>query len=794
MSAILEIPFSQGYVSTGDNATSAYDLKLGELAQMKGAFYRKNDAAQIWKMPGRVEFGSAGTGAIKGIAICQFDAGGTDQLVVSIGTDLVIATPGSSGTFATLVSGLDANATELTACHQDDRWFIGNGFDANYVLMPDGTIRLMGLQPPSAAPTAVASSQALVTNRPTASTGDFTGGLYAYDALESTFAEGNLPRSAAETATQTHTWTTFASGTEPNRQLTIKFDMSYTGAATSASDLVIEVCENVDGTTFNAPIWRVPFTSSPSGMQTLTLPVTVNGNIIKVRFTITAHLVDPDFPIIDFNSKVKVREIYTTGGGTANFSTDLGGFYYLTTEYNADELLEGPPQAIEDVSELVTMATQSLVVVTRPAIVNAAATHWNLYRTVDGAAKTYENFGFLAQTPIGTTTYTDIFDPDINTQLTPIVPLFTVGDLSFPRDTPPPPFFSMMSWRGSICGISRAFPRSWFYSVPGYPESFTAVYVIEQFPVDDHDVLVGQMAIGDTAVLLCQGVILAIDDLPTVAGDQYTSPTVKSLDGHPGCVGSYAYTSYSVAGEPRGAWVSPYGVYITNGSTCQCISTSLAWENEVRVPFLGTSVLRWDAKNLILWFEFDLDGDGANDHEMPFHMAPAHDRGGIPKIGQPTPKATSCMASALISSAHYRFSGHPADGSVYVEEVGSIDESTGENVSMTLQTGKAPKRQETIEFIKTTVIHGDFGRDETATLTTEAFRDSARSSSVRTNTVSLYNNRGTTVFTGRAGEAVQYTLDYDGPGLGGILGLQVEVKVQGRAGSAPTWASSSVTP
>ena len=97
MSAILKIPLNGGYVSTGADARSADDLESGELQSMSGAFYRKNDRGMAWKMPGRSEFGSAGTGTVKGIAICQFDEGGTDKLVASIGTTLVAATPGATG-------------------------------------------------------------------------------------------------------------------------------------------------------------------------------------------------------------------------------------------------------------------------------------------------------------------------------------------------------------------------------------------------------------------------------------------------------------------------------------------------------------------------------------------------------------------------------------------------------------------------------------------------------------------------------------------------------------------------
>jgi hypothetical protein len=353
----------------------------------------------------------------------------------------------------------------------------------------------------------------------------------------------------------------------------------------------------------------------------------------------------------------------------------------------------------------------------------------------------------------------------------------------------------MVSWNGSICGFSRTNRRSFRYSLPGRPESFPEFYVVSSFPIDEHDGLVGLMAVGETMVLLMAGAVLALDDLPTVVDGQFNGANARPIKGHPGCVGEYAYTTFSVAGEPRGAWVSPFGVYITNGQTCASISTDLAWENEVNVPFLASSVLKWDAKNLILWFEFDLNGDGLNDHEMPFHMAEMHSKGEAhPKLGQPTAKATSCMHSALLGTTHYRFSGHPSNGDVYVEESGTVDAATGDAVTMIVRSGQVSAQKVDLAVVKATVNHSDFGAGETGTIIATLYRDSSNSENSREQTVRLDGNRGTTVGIGRSGELVDFSIEYSGTGTGGIGGVTIEVDGQGRSGSAPRVTSSSATP
>lgn len=798
MSSILKLPLNGGYVSTGDEARSADDLEAGELVSMQGAFYRKNDRGQVWKMPGRTEFGSAGSGKVKGVAICQFDEGGTDKLVAAIGTTLVAATPGATGTFASLVTGLNSSATILTAAQQDDRWYLGNGYDGNRCLKPDGTVRLMSMAAPQAALTVSAASSTGTIARPTASSGAFTNPTNVYDSDGiATFAGGTL----SAPGTVTHTWTTWASNTDPSRSFYYFFSLAGqpidsdidesgtigTGGSVDAGydvTVLIEKSEN-SGTSWSTLFTTRVSRSFSTKVNTVAIADATNSSAVHFRATLTYH--SGTSP-----ATLRVYDLQIYSGSTAtNFAT-TGTMYYTYTEYDSLDDNEGPPA---EFATLAAFSAKNYVAITRPAAVNASATHWRLYRTVPGAAKTIDSMGLVQQYLIAETSVKDVFVVAADTQQTPLVPAITIGDLSFPRDTPAPSFLCMISWRGSICGFSRSNRRALRYSEAGRPESFPEVYVVSSFPVDEHDLLVGLMAVGETLVLLMQGAVLALDDLPRVIDGQFNGADARPIKGHPGCVGFYAYTTFSVSGESRGAWVSPFGVYITNGQVCACISTDLAWEREVNVPYLGTAVLRWDQKNLILWFEFDYDGDGSNDREIPFHMAEAHSKGeSRPKLGQPTEKATSCMASALIGAAHYRFSGHPSDGSVYVEEVGTVDEATGDEVELVVKTGQVGREKVNIAVVKATLNHSDFGSGETGELTLTAYRDSSNSQNSRSQSIRLDGHRGTTIGIGRAGEVIDVEVVYGGPGTGGFGTIDLEVEGQGRSGSTPRVVSNSATP
>lgn len=783
MSSILNIPLSGGYVSTGTGARDASDLESGELQEMTGGYYRKNDPNQVWNMPGRTEFGSAGSTLVKGIAICQFDEGGTDNLVASIGTTLVSATPGATGTFASLVTGLDSASTLFTACHQDDRWYLGNGYDANRVLKSDGTVRLHGLLAPTEALTVVSSSVALTTARPTTASSGWSNAANAIDSSATTFAS----YVGSETVNDPLLICGgFASSTTADRYLVVKSSATIRGAA-----FILMSVSTDGGVSYGDSVMDFNFSYN----ETFTYPISVNSNLVYVKFR-TRNPFGLGGSIIARVFDVLIQ----VGSGASILTTTLGGMYYTFTELNDVENIESSVASSGETgavaATLVNLSSQTTSTITRPTIINPAATHWRVYRTVDGATPTKDNFGDVSGIiSIATTTWVDDYTQPIDEQPTPVLNVVSVGDTFYSRDDPPPPFVHMMSWKGSICGISRTERRKWSYSESGFPESFPIIYTIESFPLDEHDGLVGQMAVGETAVILAEGAVLAVDDLPRITDGVFSAAIARPIKGHPGCVGTYAFTTFSVAGEPRGAWVSPFGVYVTNGQICACISTDLAWEQEVNVPFLGTSVLRWDAKNVILWFEFDLDGDGLNDHEMPFHMAEAHSKGeSRPKLGQPTAKASSCMASALIESAYYRFSGHPSDGSVYVEESGSVDEATGSTIALTVRSGQVAHDKVDIGVIKATLNHSNFGTGETGTLTATLYRDSANTENSREQSIRVDGNRGTTVGIGRAGELVDFTFEYSGSGSGGVGGVTVEVDGHGRSGSAVRVTSSSVTP
>lgn len=786
MSQISPAAFSNGYVSARD----PYDMLPGEMQRALGMTYRPGDS-RAWKQLGRTAFGTVlASNEIKGLALCLFDDG-SDKLVAYSGTALYGATPGTTGTFTALATGLSASGETLTAVQQDDRWYLGNGVDRNRVLKSDGTVRLHGLQSPSTAPTVAVGSGAGTTANPTANSGSFTNPTFAYDGDDTTFASATRT-SAGST---THTWT-WAANTASSKQLEVRYWLSGLPIQDDSIDrnlgtggqvdsgfkvtILFEKSENagVDWT----PILEVTRTAPPTGAHVLSSNLGSGSITLHFRATLTY--------ISGINPAT--LQILTTRTKTGSAATALSAVvrYAVTwvnnNDLNGSEVAQGPPSSYSAAATLVAASGHNQVLVTQPANPEAAATHWRIYRVPDGQAATIANGVLIAEKDISETTFLDDFSLAADFASGAVIPQIALGDIIFPRDSPPPAFAFMWVHRGSVFGLSEAFPRSMRYSESGFPESFPEFYVIPAYNLDEHDRLLCGASLGLTSVIFAEGVVLAVDDPPRVVDGEFDAGQALPIKGHPGCVGRMAMTPYSVAGEARAAWVSPFGVYTTNGSTCERISDDLDWEGEVSEATLGSAVLKWDAKYLRLIFEFDSDGDGVNDREAFIHMG-HYKESGQPKWSQPTPKRTSALAHGLIESRYRRYSGHPTDGVVYLEESGGEDAATGEPVAMDIETGEQSTGRMDSACLKVNLLHSDWGEGESGTLTVSAHRGSTGTAQVVTKTVSLEGRRGHEVMVARAGEKFSYRFRHSTDGAGAILGVEPEMERQGRSGSANRW-------
>lgn len=791
MASTLPYSFSQGYVS----ARSASDMFDGELQAASGIYYKKGDP-HPWKQLGRTAFGTVlASNRIKGLALCLFDDG-TDYLVASAGTAYYGATPGATGTFSSLLSGLSSSATEMSAVHMNDRWYLANGYNKVKKLKSSGTIVDAGMATPTQTLTVVKASTVGSIAYPTASTGSFANAASAYDTDDATYSNASL----AAAGTTTGTWTTWGADATAGRSLEVRWwmaglpmsgdsgdiDTLGTGGTISAGYTATVLLEkSEDGGTVWSTIYTQTMSEVPRGIQTNSIDVTANSSLIQFRASITYVSGTNSATLRILSLKIRV------GSTTTAFSTTTG-FYYAYTEYDSAEDIESPPS---ELTGLITLSSQNQVTLTRPTAINSTATDWKIYRVYDGGTATITNLGFIATVPIAQTTYIDTFAVPYTYASAPIVPLISLGDLPFPRDTQPPSFVYMFTYDASVCGISLDFPRELRYSDAGRPESFPEFYIVSAFSLPEHDRLVCGVDLGRTCVLFAEGAVLAVNGLPRVVDGQFEAGKALPIAGHPGCVGRKAMTKFSVSGEGRAAWVSPFGIYQTNGETCEPISLDIDWETEVSVPYLSTASLEWDQKNMILWFDFDSDGDGSNDRTVPIHMSPTHAKqSGQPKWGQPTAKDRSCTAGGLVSATYRRYSGHSSDGVVYLEESGYTDAATGDAISCSVKTGEIDTGSKGVGVQKVNLEHSDWGTGEEGTLTVVTGRDIADSTQTVSKTISLAGDKTSQVMVARAGDWITIQFQHSDSAAGRIGKGVIEADTMGRKGKAPRWASTPATP
>src|SRR6185436_18300736 len=109
-------------------------------------------------------------------------------------------------------------------------------------------------------------------------------------------------------------------------------------------------------------------------------------------------------------------------------------------------------------------------------------------------------------------------------------------------DSPPPALAHLNYYKGSIVGTSVLTPRALFFSEAGALASFPEINVIANFPLPEKDRLIGTVTIGDTLLVLAEGLPITLTDLPRVTNGQFNAAEAAPMKGQPGCVGIYAFT------------------------------------------------------------------------------------------------------------------------------------------------------------------------------------------------------------------------------------------------------------
>ena len=781
--------FNQGLVTSRD----ATKLAPGEMAVATGIYYKNGDKERAHKLPARSVFGDTGEGAkVKGLAICQFDAG-ADYVIAFAGTDLYGATPGVTGTFASIASAITGDY--LDHAHANDRHYLATGSFLK-VLESDGSVRDAGLRAPPAPPvlTTVVGGPATRANASSSASG-WDDDANAYDGNVDTFSYGGLR--AAGSATITYG---FAANTGSTRALALQWSLSAgsdvrgnfpdrsgsvdTGAQASPDfnvNVKIESSENAGGA------WTERMDGVFTTIQSLrTMSFNITDTIdlasnVLVRFTLT-------FNSGTSSAYLRVHDVRwhdTTAGGGADFSTTGDGLLYAYTEYDKDTGLESPPSPT---TGRLTFSNRSGVNVDLPATAeNDGATHYNIYRTTDGGI--YQDMGLVAQVLVGDD-YIDEFDWGLTEQPPETLKFLPIqGDSSgtpqlYPRDEPPPILRRIGFHEGTMWGLTEGNRRELRYAIAGRAESWPIINVITGFDFDDHDQIVDCESLGSVLIIGCKGLMIRLDEFPRSHSGAFIASGAERIKGADGVVGDYAMSSVPLEGESHEAWIAHSGIYVTNGFTFRSISEDFDWTAVESLDKSNWS-LSWDEELRCLVFAQGSRGIYYLIHVDREHVKPT----GQPKWTGPHYGDFTAYKQAQVGGRFRTYSAHYTDGKVYLERgaADGLDASNAYDTSGTnpliITTGKEYARGWTeLSVHGGRLRHTDFGAGETASIAHSHGRDASGHTSTKTSTVSLAGDRTHQFHTGRRGEWHQVTLTHTGAAEGALTDLVYRVQQYGQAG------------
>lgn len=717
------IGFDQGNCTARDRN----DLRAGQLVSSTGGYYAPGDPVRLRKYGGRTSYATLGAAApVKSLALCQFDSGGTDALLGLTGTTIKTGTPGASGSFSNLATSLNASTALLSTTHYNNRWYLATGYDRNRVLESDGTVRFHGMIAPQSQPVATPASLTPTVGRPTRDidTGplSWTDRSQAYDNPTagplSTFSRASA--AVVTASSYVATWDSFASNSGANRSLYVVWsiagpqnypggssgenpDVGQGGTANLGARVDIKLEYSTDWNTstqtgtWNTLVSEIGIGTASLAQRVSQVAISANSNLVAVRATLTYQAGTSTVSLRIYDIKIQNAQV------TA-FATTVG-MYYAVTEYDAAhgplESPAGPVTALVHFQAGDSPSTANVVTLTLPSTAqNTNATHWRIYRTVDGGNAPSGLF-LIGEVPIAATSFVDdfvVYGKDVLGNHFYALVTMTVdgGTLRYPRDTAPPRFDYVTYYRGSVVGITHDKPRTLFYSFAGRPESFPEIYVLDNFPFPERDVLVCAQPCGDSLLIAGKQLMMTLDDLPRVGNSgTFNAVDIRPLRGQPGVVNQNCMVSYSVSGEPRVAWVSKYGVHETNGTTSRKLSGNMAWPPTSTESGLDLAVLFYDAQIQCLILAYDSSGVGYNDRWALFHMAEDQaGADGLPKWTGPHYGPFSAMAAGIVSGAYRRWSGLGGatnQGIVYLENSGGTDASqsySSTQLPFIVQTGR----------------------------------------------------------------------------------------------------------
>ena len=473
----------------------------------------------------------------------------------------------------------------------------------------------------------------------------------------------------------------------------------------AASDLLIALT----GTTYRSGVPTIA-----SGVMTATLADLVTGLAGTATTFDHVHYNDEHFLLngVDRNRVVGSDHIARLHGMAANTgaptaATHPGTGFTLssnvTMTYWIEERVKDADGNIlrrngEDGDHTLTITGTGAVEKPRiyhPPFVNSDTTHWAAFATA--ANGTFPVGGEIGEANIATSyiddtrTGTDPGIPSGGTYQTVSVTLQGIVEL-FSKNGPAPIATTGDVLENSVLLNDVTNPRRIVWSFTDEPDVFPFIFFFD-FQTKDHDTVKVIRRVGTVGVVLLSEGAWRINTIPTPEDSAFTPErAIVPIDGAFGTVNSTAATTFSFGDSERLAYVSPYGLTVTDGFRWDVLTDDMDWDAEVNKSFLDR--IRLVNNPTLYRLEMIYVPAGETDPTKTktalLHYHPSHAKqsvaGGLrAKMTWPISRDARSVTFEQTGGRGYLLSGNE-DGNIYQHDVGSSD-AAGETIDFEVRSG-----------------------------------------------------------------------------------------------------------
>ena len=337
-------------------------------------------------------------------------------------------------------------------------------------------------------------------------------------------------------------------------------------------------------------------------------------------------------------------------------------------------------------------------VITRPAKLNAEATHWAAFGTASMGTGAVGNF---VGAEIGEADFDTTALEDTRTGTDPLIPSGSIYEtvvtvqagqtFIVPKWGPVPIATTIETFQDSIVMNDIVDRAVVVFSFFDEPHAMPALNVF-RFNTKEYDEVVAIRAMDNFIMVLLRDALWKVTSLPRPEDSVFSPERFKvQIDGAFGCVSAKAQALFTFGTGLRLGYVSPVGIVLTDGTGWDVLTDDLDWENTVEVSLLWKSRLINNRAKYRLEFTFVPKGGTRATEQMFLNYHPSHGKisfaGGLKsKVNWPIRRDANDTVMATLNGVYESFSANE-DGKLYHHDSGDTEPVTAGGIRFEVETG-----------------------------------------------------------------------------------------------------------